>query len=109
MTAYNILVKKGCKMDFSKFCETKIDKNETKINREEIKHKAQKANLPTEDELKTKLSQYQNMNSEQLMNELMKQKSSFSAEKIDTLKSTLSPMLDNSQRNKLDEILKMLK
>jgi hypothetical protein len=54
---------------------------------------------------------YQGMSEQQLMNELMKQKANgaVTPEALDRLASVAGPMLDDQQKKKLRELMRMMK
>lgn len=108
MIAYNNLVKE-VKMNFEEYCKNTKFENTNKV---ENQVKTQKL---SEEELKTKLDNYKDMNSDMLMSELIKETNkqkangNFNEKTISELSSTLKPMLNDVQKQKLDEILKMLR
>lgn len=72
-------------------------------------------NSELESNIKNQLSKYQNMNEGELKTELLKevakqkQSGNFSPQKLDEIKNVIFPMLDESQKNKLNDIIKMLR
>lgn len=96
-------------MNFEEYCKNTKFENTSKV---ENQVKTQKL---SEEELKIKLDNYKDMNSDMLMSELIKETNkqkangNFNEKTISELSSTLKPMLNDVQKQKLDEILKMLR
>ena len=66
-------------------------------------------------DIQNRLNKYQNMSENQLQAELFKeatrqkQNGNLDEKKLNDIKNTLSPMLDESQKNRLEDLIKMLR
>ena len=115
-------------MNFSDFCEKEpeidkieIDKNLQKNaqnkqkNIENLQKNAQNQSIIDKNEIKEKFEKYQNMNQTELINELLKesniqkQKGNLDEKKLDEIKNSLSPLMDEEQKNRLNELINMLR
>ena len=124
-------------MDFSEYCDKNqnitMQENRFSRNNEFSKNNAnlhenskknglneQKSNQFYENDalkadIESKLSKYKNMNANQLEAELFreatkqKQNGNLNSEKLEEIKSTLLPMLNQEQQQRLDSLIQMLK
>ena len=100
-------------MDFENFCENFHDTKQEKPQ-PKTEQKTEKQTFDDAD-IKEKIERYQSLNSSQLMTELLKevnkQKSSgnLTNEKLESMMNEISAFLDEEQKNKLQDILKMLR
>lgn len=105
-------------MDFYEYCQSNsfddCNDKKDKVNKN-TSNKKYAETLNKQDEIKEKISQYQNMSNDQLMTELLKetniqkQNGHLDNKKLDSISEQLKPMLNKEQQSKLDEILKMLR
>jgi len=84
-------------------------------NNKEINSSKESVCKISEEELKNKIDEYSSYSSENLMNEFIrltnekKQRGELDDSELEKLKNTISPMLNNEQKNNLDKLLKMVK
>lgn len=126
-------------MNFEEFCSNndKINKTEGKDKFEKFNQNLQKniknsenlgqndpnqqnfyknSNLNIdEEEIKEKIQKYQNMNQNELLSELLKetkkqkQNGNLDNQKLEEIKNSMSTVLNDEQKNRLDELIKLLR
>lgn len=118
-------------MNFDEYCSTKIVgerdsenfENEYKVPKKQQNNAKKQQNFEknsqnskfSETELKEKIDQYKSKDSNQLLDELIKETAkqkkngTLDDNKLSTIGESLKPMLDKSQQEKLEQILKMLR
>lgn len=68
-----------------------------------------------EEEIKEKIQKYQNMNQNELLSELLKetkkqkQNGNLDNQKLEDIKNSMSTVLNDEQKNRLDELIKLLR
>lgn len=111
-------------MDFEDFCNDYTDQKQDKqfsTPKDQTKNSAQGqsqtlgANGISEDDIKKKIEKYKNYSNQQLLTELLaeanKQKMSgnLTEQKLQQMIEGISPYLDDAQKQKLNEIAKLLR
>ena len=106
-------------MDFESFCEEYKPKNENQ-KKSSFGNNNPKVNFDkktdfNEEYLKEKIEKYKSYDNEQLLSELLKEvnkqkkNGNLTDKKISDIYGGLSPFLDESQKQKLNDIIKMLR
>ena len=108
-------------MDFEDFCKSYVDtsKNENfekgKEDLTKSNNKKVESNFINEDEIKKKIDKYKNYSNQELLNELLKETNrqkkngTLTDKKLDEIANGLIPYLDNEQKQRMNEILKLLR
>lgn len=103
-------------MDFENFCNSYVEKDEKDTKTEQQKNqKKVQTNSVYEDDIKKKIDKYKNYSNQELLTELLteankqKKNGNLTNEKIEEMVSGLSPYLDNEQKQRLNEIIKLLR
>ena len=108
-------------MDFEDYCKSYVEpqksenfeqqrENLTKLNDKKVE-----SNSINEDEIKKKIDKYKNYNNQELLNELLKETNrqkkngTLTDKKLDEMMNGLLPYLDNEQKQRMNEILKLLR
>lgn len=92
-------------MDFKNFCSKKIPP------KEEIKQQAFENNKETVGNIKEQINKFQNKSESELMNEFFKASKSINLDdkKIDDITQKISPMLNEEQRQKMQQLLQQIR
>lgn len=107
MIAYNNLVKE-VEMNFEEFCNSTEFEKKSEVRKQGVSESQEK-------ELQQKFDKYKNMNSDMLMSELIRETNrqktngTYNPQGLNEMVSKLKPMLSDAQKQRLDEILKMLR
>ena len=103
-------------MDFENFWNSYVEKDEKDTKTEQQKNqKKVQTNSVYEDDIKKKIDKYKNYSNQELLTELLteankqKKNGNLTNEKIEEMVSGLSPYLDNEQKQRLNEIIKLLR
>ena len=99
-------------MDIKEFYKNQQKSNESTKENEKIKQQVGEENFSKYTDT---INQYKNLSQDELMSRLMseatrlKQNGSLNEQSLNSLKSTLSPMLNDDQRRMLDNLINMIK